>query len=60
MPDAEAALVVSSKLRLPLDLEYLDGRNWRLIGGFTFGSVTLARTIAILARPAPGRCVRGQ
>ena len=42
-----AGPVVSSKFRLPRDLEYLDGRTWRPIGDFTFGSVTLARTIAI-------------
>ncbi len=36
-----------SKFLLPLDLEYLDGRSWRLLSAFTFGSVVLARVIEL-------------
>jgi hypothetical protein len=36
-----------SRFLLPLDLHYLDGRAWRLLSAFTFGSVTLARVIEV-------------
>ncbi len=36
-----------SKFLLPLQLEYLDGRSWRLLSGFTFGSVVLERSIQL-------------
>lgn len=38
-----------SKFCLPLALEYLDGRSWRLLSAFTFGSVTYQGVIAIPA-----------
>jgi hypothetical protein len=42
-----AVAPVVSKFLLPLDLRYLDGHNWQVLDAFTFGSVTLARTIEI-------------
>lgn len=38
---------VVSKFQLPLDLRYLDGRHWQVLDAFTFGSVTLARTLVV-------------
>lgn len=36
-----------SRFLLPLDLQYLDGRSWKLLSCFTFGSITLARVIEL-------------
>lgn len=40
---------VPSKFLLPLRLEYMDGRNWKLWSAFTFGSVVLERVIEVPA-----------
>lgn len=36
-----------SKFKIPLNLVYVDGRNWLLSHGFTFGSVILERVIEV-------------
>jgi len=41
--------VTTARFLRPLDLEYLDGRAWRLLTPFTFGSMTLERTIELPA-----------
>lgn len=38
---------MTSKFSLPLRLEYVDGRSWKLVDYFTFGSTILERSIAV-------------
>lgn len=40
---------IVAKFYTPLELEYIDGRNWKLTAGFDYGSVLLERVLVIPA-----------